>query len=118
MSPKEHCGLDRIVLKITQNHAFFTLQALGKDSIATVLLAKRHGEPLDEVVYCEVMFDADVSVLVSVSEKTRALAKLYNHRKVAKIKQKILKSIDSRIFCWSCWADSNCRPHPYQPLGE
>ena len=17
-------------------------------------------------------------------------------------------------FCWSCWADSNCRPHPYQ----
>ena len=61
MSPKEHCVLGRIVLKITQNHAFFTLQALGKDSIATVLLAKRHGEPLDEVVYCEVMFDADVS---------------------------------------------------------
>ena len=35
--------------------------SFGKDSIATVLLAKRHGEPLDEVVYCEVMFDADVS---------------------------------------------------------
>ena len=35
--------------------------SFGKDSIATVLLAKRHGEPLDEVVYCEVMFAAAVS---------------------------------------------------------
>lgn len=35
--------------------------SFGKDSIATVLLARRHGEPLDEVVYCEVMFDKDIS---------------------------------------------------------
>lgn len=35
--------------------------SFGKDSIATVLLAKAHREPLDEVVYCEVMFDKDVS---------------------------------------------------------
>lgn len=35
--------------------------SFGKDSIATVLLALRHGEPLDEVVYCEVMFDREVS---------------------------------------------------------
>lgn len=35
--------------------------SFGKDSIAQILLAKRHGEPLDEAVYCEVMFDADVS---------------------------------------------------------
>lgn len=33
----------------------------GKDSIATLLLAKEHGEPLDEAVYCEVMFDRTVS---------------------------------------------------------
>ena len=33
----------------------------GKDSIATILLALRHGEPLDEAVYCEVMFDHDIS---------------------------------------------------------
>ena len=21
-----------------------------------------------------------------------------------------------RVFTWSCWADSNCRPHPYQEI--
>ena len=35
--------------------------SFGKDSVATLLLAKEHGEPLDEAVYCEVMFDKDVS---------------------------------------------------------
>jgi 3'-phosphoadenosine 5'-phosphosulfate sulfotransferase (PAPS reductase)/FAD synthetase len=35
--------------------------SFGKDSIATLLLAKEHGEPLDEAVYCEVMFDRTVS---------------------------------------------------------
>lgn len=35
--------------------------SFGKDSIATVLLAIEHGEPLDEVAYCEVMFDDDIS---------------------------------------------------------
>ena len=29
-------------------------------------------------------------------------------------KQKHLKHSVSSAFCWSCWADSNCRPHPYQ----
>ena len=33
----------------------------GKDSVATLILAKEHGEPLDEVVYCEVMFDSKTS---------------------------------------------------------
>ena len=33
----------------------------GKDSVATLILVKRHGEPLDEVVYCEVMFDKETS---------------------------------------------------------
>ena len=33
----------------------------GKDSVATLILAKEHGEPLDEVVYCEVMFDQETS---------------------------------------------------------
>ena len=32
-----------------------------KDSIATILLALRYGEPLDEAVYCEVMFDSHIS---------------------------------------------------------
>lgn len=35
--------------------------SFGKDSVATVILAKEHNEPLDEVVYCEVMFDDEIS---------------------------------------------------------
>ena len=35
--------------------------SFGKDSIATVILAKEHEEPLDEIVYCEVMFDKEIS---------------------------------------------------------
>ena len=33
----------------------------GKDSVATLILAKEHGEPINEVVYCEVMFDQETS---------------------------------------------------------
>jgi 3'-phosphoadenosine 5'-phosphosulfate sulfotransferase (PAPS reductase)/FAD synthetase len=33
----------------------------GKDSVATLILAKEHGEPLDAVVYAEVMFDTETS---------------------------------------------------------
>ncbi len=45
---------------------FFSLSLLckaihKKDSLATILLAKEHGEPLDEAVYCEVMFDKTIS---------------------------------------------------------
>lgn len=35
--------------------------SFGKDSMATILLAKKYGEPLDEIVYCEVMFDETIS---------------------------------------------------------
>lgn len=35
--------------------------SFGKDSLATILLCLIHGEPLDEAVYCEVMFDKDIS---------------------------------------------------------
>lgn len=33
----------------------------GKDSVATLLLARERNEPLDEVVYAEVMFDKNIS---------------------------------------------------------
>lgn len=33
----------------------------GKDSVAQLLLIKQYGLPLDEVVYCEVMFSTDIS---------------------------------------------------------
>ena len=35
--------------------------SFGKDSMATVILALEHSEPLDEVTYCEVMFDEHTS---------------------------------------------------------
>lgn len=40
---------------------FIASCSFGKDSLATILLAKEHGEPLDEAVYCEVMFDKGIS---------------------------------------------------------
>lgn len=40
---------------------YFCSCSFGKDSIATALLALRTGEPLDELVYCEVMFDDAIS---------------------------------------------------------
>lgn len=35
--------------------------SFGKDSIATAILAREYGEPLDEIVYVEVMFDHGIS---------------------------------------------------------
>lgn len=35
--------------------------SFGKDSLATIILARIHGKPLDEIVYVEVMFDKDIS---------------------------------------------------------
>lgn len=40
---------------------YFASCSFGKDSIATVLLALKYNEPLDEAVYCEVMFDDTIS---------------------------------------------------------
>ena len=33
----------------------------GKDSIATIILAHENKEPLDEIVFAEVMFDEETS---------------------------------------------------------
>lgn len=33
----------------------------GKDSTATIILAHENNEPLDEIVFCEVMFDKEIS---------------------------------------------------------
>ena len=35
--------------------------SFGKDSMATIILAHENKEPLDEIVYCEVMFDETTS---------------------------------------------------------
>lgn len=35
--------------------------SFGKDSLASIILAHEHGEPLDEIIYCEVMFSKEIS---------------------------------------------------------
>ena len=59
------------------------------------------------------------SILLPVSQKCRKKPK---NGIATKTKEKALISTDnqlkSRLISWSCWADSNCRPHPYQPFAE
>ena len=105
--------------------------SFGKDSIATVLLAKRHGEPLDEVVYCEVMFDADVSgevpehrdfifrraipalermgvpVLVLRSDKT--YVSLFTGRVTRGPKKGMIRSFP---VCGKCYVQRDCKLRP------
>lgn len=40
---------------------FIASCSFGKDSLATVILAHEHKEPLDEIIYCEVMFSKEIS---------------------------------------------------------
>ena len=42
--------------------------SFGKDSIATILLALEHNEPLDRVVFAEVMFDHQRGVSGEIPE--------------------------------------------------
>lgn len=42
--------------------------SFGKDSLATVILAKRHNEPLDAVVYARVMYDRNRSAVLPEHE--------------------------------------------------
>ncbi len=50
-----------MILKEKENTLHIASCSFGKDSLATILLALEHGEPLDEAVYCEVMFDKRTS---------------------------------------------------------
>jgi len=45
----------------SSNGKFIANCSFGKDSLATIILAIKHEEPLDEAVYCEVMFDENTS---------------------------------------------------------
>lgn len=42
--------------------------SFGKDSIATILLALEHNEPLDRVVFAEVMFDHEKGISGEIPE--------------------------------------------------
>lgn len=57
---------------------YFCACSFGKDSIATILLALWHNEPLDEVVFTEVMFDNQNGIS---GEDPRHIEWVRNHAK-------------------------------------
>jgi len=105
--------------------------SMGKDSLATVLLAKEHGEPLDAAVYCEVMFDETISgevpehrdfiygraipalermgvrVVILRSEKT--YVDLFTGRITRGPKQGLLRSFP---ICGRCAVQRDCKVRP------
>ena len=48
-------------MKLKVKKKYIASCSFGKDSLATVILAHEHKEPLDEIVYVEVMFDDEIS---------------------------------------------------------
>ena len=105
--------------------------SFGKDSIATVLLALRHGEPLDEIVYCEVMFDQTVSgevpehrnfiyktaipalermgVKVVVLRSTKTYVELFTGRITRGPKKGMVRSFP---ICGRCAIQRDCKINP------
>ncbi len=114
-------------------HRHLASCSFGKDSLATILLAKEHGEPLDEVVYCEVMFDGNISgelpehrdfiyntaiptlehmgvrVVVLRSEKT--YVSLFTGQVTRGPKKGLLRSFP---ICGRCAVQRDCKVRPIQ----
>ena len=112
---------------------FIASCSFGKDSLATILLAKEHGEPLDEAVYCEVMFDKDISgevpehrdfiygtaipslermgvkIIVLRSEKT--YVELFTGRVTRGPKKGMVRSFP---LCGKCAVQRDCKIRPIQ----
>lgn len=112
---------------------FIASCSFGKDSLATILLAKEHGEPLDEAVYCEVMFDKEISgevpehrdfiygtaipaleqmgvkIIVLRSEKT--YVELFTGRVTRGPKKGMVRSFP---LCGKCAVQRDCKIRPIQ----
>lgn len=105
--------------------------SFGKDSIATILLALEHSEPLDEAVYCEVMFDDDTSgevpehqvfiyqaaipALEKLGVPVRVLRseKTYTSIFMGKVTRGPKKDmIRSFPVCGKCYVQRDCKMHP------
>lgn len=107
--------------------------SFGKDSLATILLAKKHGEPLDEAVYCEVMFDRHISgevpehrdfiytkgipalermgVKVTVLRSEKAYVDLFTGRITRGPKKGMVRSFP---ICGRCAVQRDCKLKPIQ----
>lgn len=105
--------------------------SFGKDSIAAILLAKKHGEPLDEAVYCEVMFDKSISgevpehrdfiytkgipalermgVKVTVLRSEKTYVDLFTGRVTRGPKKGMVRSFP---VCGKCYVQRDCKLKP------
>lgn len=105
--------------------------SFGKDSVAAVLLAKKHGEPLDEAVYCEVMFDKTISgevpehrdfiytkgipalermgVKVTVLRSEKTYVDLFTGRVTRGPKKGMVRSFP---VCGKCYVQRDCKLKP------
>ena len=105
--------------------------SFGKDSLAAILLAKKHGEPLDEVVYCEVMFDKTISgevpehrdfiytkgipalermgIKVTVLRGKKTYVDLFTGRITRGPKKGMLRSFP---VCGKCYVQRDCKLRP------
>ena len=109
--------------------------SFGKDSLATILLALEHGEPLDEAVFVEVMFDHARNISGEIPEhigwiydtaiprreamgvRTRVLRSerdyMYHFGKVVKKGARAGKKYGFPI-AGKCRINSNCKVQPIQ----
>ena len=107
--------------------------SFGKDSIATVLLAKKHNLPVDEAIYCEVMFDAGISgelpehrdfiyqtaipaleqmgIRVRVLRSGRTYVSLFTGRVTRGPKKGMVRSFP---VCGKCYVQRDCKVNPIQ----
>ena len=105
--------------------------SFGKDSLAAILLAKKHGEPLDEAVYCEVMFDTTISgevpehrdfiytkgipalermgIKVTVLRGKKTYVDLFTGRITRGPKKGMLRSFP---VCGKCYVQRDCKLRP------
>lgn len=105
--------------------------SFGKDSVAAILLAKKHGEPLDEAVYCEVMFDKTISgevpehrdfiytrgipalermgVKVTVLRSEKTYVDLFTGRITRGPKKGMVRSFP---VCGKCYVQRDCKLNP------
>ena len=105
--------------------------SFGKDSLAASLLAKKHGEPLDEAVYCEVMFDKTISgevpehrdfiytkgipalermgIKVTVLRGKKTYVDLFTGRITRGPKKGMLRSFP---VCGKCYVQRDCKLRP------
>ena len=107
--------------------------SFGKDSLATILLARKHGEPLDEAIYCEVMFDKGISgevpehrdfiytkgipalermgVKVTVLRGDKTYVDLFTGQVTRGPKKGLLRSFP---VCGKCYVQRDCKLRPIE----